>query len=99
MKPTIFEINPTQVKLVFSKQQLDEVHLSPSRFCDELDKTIEYNVIGFETLKHYECECGVICKKTAIDVTVRNSKGFNATDTQAILNSFKTIIAKHYKKL
>ena len=70
MKPTIFEINPTQVTLVFSKQQLDEVHISPSRFCDELDKTIEYNVIGFETLKHYECECGVICEKTAISVTV-----------------------------
>lgn len=100
MKPFIIcEQEDNHPKLVFSKEQLNEIHITPGRFVDELDTLIDETIIGYETHNQYINESGQIVIKTMVVVAIEWSSNFYEQDAEFLLNQYKFIINKYYKKL
>ena len=99
MKPFIIDSTTGQLLLVFSKEQLDTIKLSPSRFCDEMEKRGMYGVIGFETLLIFENENGNITPKTLVQMHFKKCKDYSSADIEDIMSCYKAVINEHYKKI
>ena len=101
MKPFIigepFGKHPT---LVFSKDQLREINITPGKFVDELDSIIDdAYIIGYHTQDQYVHEAGEIQIKTLVCVDFEWFNPFNESDAEYILDQYKFIINEYYKKM
>ena len=102
MKPFItFWLYDSTPILVFSKDQLDEINLTPGKFVDELDSLLEADVIGYAVQKQYLYEAGNLQTRTLVTVEFKFGFGdnFEESDAENILDQYRFIINKYYKNM